>query len=128
MPWVDDAKCNNDSISVPNFHSEDPKEVAKALSLCEQCPVRKQCLSFALDSYERFGVWGGRTETELRKALSVDQRGAPVARKAKITCPYCGEADNILELPALTTRRQLHCQKCDLIWKPKKVLKIVKGE
>lgn len=129
MTWRDEAACRREEGEEgPDFHSEDPTEIATALSICAECPVRKECLSYALNGYERFGVWGGRTETELRRSLAIDQRGAPVERKSKIHCPYCGESDNILELPPLNTRRQLHCQSCDLIWKPKKVLKIIKGE
>lgn len=128
MTWIDDAACRSDLYEIPDFHSESPSEVAQALSICRECPVRRECLISALNNYERFGVWGGRTENELRKAQAIDQRGAPVERKTRISCPYCGENKNILELPSLATRRQLHCQVCDLIWKPKKVLKIVKGE
>jgi WhiB family redox-sensing transcriptional regulator len=28
------------------------------------CPLRGQCLEYALDSKERFGIWGGRSERE----------------------------------------------------------------
>ena len=128
MTWRDDALCSQEDSEVIDFHSDSPEEIDRALKMCEQCPVRRDCLLFALDSYERFGVWGGRTDNELRKALSIDQRGAPVSRKTPIRCPYCGKNDKVVELPELATRRQLHCQTCDLVWRPKKVLKVVKGE
>lgn len=127
MTWRDDAACAQEDAEVINFHSEDPAEIDRALAMCNECPVKRECLAFALSNYERFGVWGGRTEVELRKALSIDQRGAPVLRKTPIKCPYCGRNDCVVELPELATRRQLHCQQCDLIWRPKKVLKVVKG-
>lgn len=127
MTWRDEALCAQEESEAINFHSEDPEVVSKALAMCSECPVKRQCLQFALNSYERFGVWGGRTEVELRKALSIDQRGAPVLRKTPIKCPYCGSNSSVVELPELVTRRQLHCQQCDLIWRPKKVLRVVKG-
>ena len=127
MTWRDDALCSQEDAEKINFHSDDPAEVGRALAMCAECPVRRECLSFALGSYERFGVWGGRTEIELRKALGIDQRGAPVSRKTPIRCPYCGSNKEVVELPELATRRQLHCTNCDLIWRPKKVLKIVRG-
>lgn len=125
--WRDDAECAKEYAQDIDFHSEEPSDMGRALTVCSECPVRRECLSFALNSYERFGVWGGRTEVELRKALSIDQRGAPVLRKTPIKCPYCSSGNKVVELPELATRRQLHCQKCDLIWRPKKVLKVVKG-
>lgn len=36
------------------------KAVKAALAMCEECPVRAQCLQDALARGERFGVWGGR--------------------------------------------------------------------
>ena len=31
----------------------------QAKTVCETCPVRRECREFAQDSGERFGVWGG---------------------------------------------------------------------
>jgi WhiB family redox-sensing transcriptional regulator len=44
-------------------------EYAKAL--CAQCPIRRQCLSAALQRAEPWGVWGGE----------IIERGVVVARK-----------------------------------------------
>lgn len=33
--------------------------VREAQSVCEDCPVRSQCYSMAIDSKVRDGVWGG---------------------------------------------------------------------
>lgn len=41
---------------------------AEAKAVCVTCPVREQCLEFALATEEQFGVWGGMTEDE-RAAL-----------------------------------------------------------
>jgi WhiB family transcriptional regulator, redox-sensing transcriptional regulator len=43
---------------------------AAAKAICNDCPVAGQCLAFALDHHERFGVWGGLTpeeRTQLRR-------------------------------------------------------------
>jgi WhiB family transcriptional regulator, redox-sensing transcriptional regulator len=40
-------------------------EAAKAV--CRQCPVRLDCLEYALTSNQDAGVWGGATEEERRK-------------------------------------------------------------
>jgi WhiB family redox-sensing transcriptional regulator len=35
-----------------------------AKALCKTCPVVSECLTFALESNERFGVWGGLSASE----------------------------------------------------------------
>jgi WhiB family transcriptional regulator, redox-sensing transcriptional regulator len=42
------------------------RQLAKAKRVCERCPVRVQCLEYALQSGQRFGVWGGASEEERR--------------------------------------------------------------
>ncbi len=37
--------------------------------LCEDCPVRRECLAEALDGRMEWGVWGGLTERERRALL-----------------------------------------------------------
>ncbi|MGW0316806.1 WhiB family transcriptional regulator [Streptomyces flavidovirens] len=43
-------------------------EQAAAKEVCGRCPVTRQCLSYALRSGQRTGVWGGLSEDE-RSAL-----------------------------------------------------------
>ena len=38
-----------------------------ARSLCDGCPVKNLCLSYALDNDEPFGVWGGLSVVERRR-------------------------------------------------------------
>lgn len=42
-------------------------EVKRAKAICDRCPVRKQCLEFALVNHEEFGVWGGTTQRDRAK-------------------------------------------------------------
>ena len=55
----------------------DQTNVAK--SVCHDCPVRPQCLEFALRTNQDHGVWGGATEEE-RRVLRRQRRAA--ARRA----------------------------------------------
>jgi len=41
----------------------------QAKSVCAGCPVREQCLSFALATREPHGIWGGLNESERRRML-----------------------------------------------------------
>ena len=40
--------------------------VTQAKAICARCPVRRQCLVFALNTRQNHGVWGGMTEEECR--------------------------------------------------------------
>ena len=56
------------------------KQVAQAQRICADCPVRQQCLDFAMRTREPAGIWGGTTEAErqaLRSAVNVRQRRRP---------------------------------------------------
>lgn len=46
-----------------------------AKELCQGCPVMLQCLEYALQSNEEFGVWGGTTFRE-RKRIKQNARRA----------------------------------------------------
>ncbi|MBL3669999.1 WhiB family transcriptional regulator [Streptomyces sp. M2CJ-2] len=43
-------------------------QTEQAKAVCRRCPVREQCLDWALESGQSLGVWGGTSETE-RRAL-----------------------------------------------------------
>lgn len=44
----------------------DHEEIAEAKELCGWCPVRRECLDFALENVLKEGTWGGLTEAERR--------------------------------------------------------------
>lgn len=77
--WSDDAAC----ITVePDLHypaktcgPDAEIQVREAKTVCGGCPVRRQCLSWALDTHEQHGIWGGLTPTE-RHNLRRRQRRA----------------------------------------------------
>jgi WhiB family transcriptional regulator, redox-sensing transcriptional regulator len=41
------------------FFAETPHDVELAKTLCQTCPVRRECLAGALERREPWGVWGG---------------------------------------------------------------------
>ncbi len=42
-------------------------QIAKAKSVCCQCPVNGDCLEFALETNQDTGIWGGASEEERRQ-------------------------------------------------------------
>jgi WhiB family redox-sensing transcriptional regulator len=42
-------------------------QIAKAKSVCCQCPVTTECLEFALETNQDTGIWGGTSEEERRQ-------------------------------------------------------------
>ncbi len=41
------------------WFADSPGELERAKELCAECPIRRTCLSAALDRAEPWGVWGG---------------------------------------------------------------------
>lgn len=72
--WQDLAACKgmDPTLFFGPEHAEtvkekrDREETAKAV--CVRCPVKQECLEYALEAREAYGIWGGMTELE-RKAL-----------------------------------------------------------
>jgi WhiB family transcriptional regulator, redox-sensing transcriptional regulator len=51
------------------------KQTARALRICQGCPVRQQCLDFAMQSGEKDGIWGGTTPEQRIRARRGRNRG-----------------------------------------------------
>lgn len=47
--------------------AEAPQLKEQAKEICRRCEVRVQCLSFALDTRQPRGIWGGREQNELAR-------------------------------------------------------------
>jgi len=43
-------------------------QVAAAKAICRGCPVRAECLDYAMQTAQDHGIWGGTTEEERRLA------------------------------------------------------------
>ncbi|NIL75396.1 Transcriptional regulator WhiB [Rhodococcus sp. B10] len=65
------------------WFAETPGELEQAKALCADCPIRRTCLSAALDRAEPWGVWGGEI---------LDQ-GVVIARKRPRGRPRKNRAD-----------------------------------
>ncbi|MFC4243560.1 WhiB family transcriptional regulator [Gryllotalpicola reticulitermitis] len=65
LAWQTDALCAQTDPEA--FFPEKGGSTRDAKKICGTCEVRAQCLEYALQNDERFGIWGGLSERERRK-------------------------------------------------------------
>jgi len=66
-PWAVFSACRNADPRI--FFGATREDERAAIRICATCTVREECLAFALETRERFGIWGGATERERRRML-----------------------------------------------------------
>ena len=65
--WQDKANCGNADPDL--FFSARKRDRATALAYCSACPVKSECLAFAIDKECVDGIFGGLLADE-RKELT----------------------------------------------------------
>ncbi len=65
LSWQTDALCSQTDPEA--FFPEKGGSTRDAKRICSSCDVRGECLEYALNNDERFGIWGGLSERERRK-------------------------------------------------------------
>jgi WhiB family redox-sensing transcriptional regulator len=64
--WSEGAVCAQTDPEV--FYPDKGGSTTAAKRICRGCPVMAECLQYAVDNRETFGVWGGLSPRE-RQAL-----------------------------------------------------------
>jgi hypothetical protein len=98
--WQREARCEGASFEfTPDV--ETPQALDQARTWCDPCPVRTECLAYAL-LYRMSGYWGG-TDTAERRLLGY--------ARERVRCPVCRSK-------ALLTTTEGHeiCQACGMSW------------
>ena len=120
--WTRDARCasGEDGIEARDFQVPlrgDSQN--KARLVCVTCPVQQQCLVWALENAEIWGVWGGLDEAEIRRALSVDATGKYVRRCRPPGCPdpKCRARPSSLHVSGTGRNSRIECLACGFTWK-----------
>jgi WhiB family redox-sensing transcriptional regulator len=57
--WVNEAACRGKPIDWFFPDAEAGRMHPEAKALCEECPVRAECLDYALHLSDGFGLWAG---------------------------------------------------------------------
>lgn len=64
----EDRACNGKPAEL--FFPEHAARYPKAAAWCHSCPCETECLTWALETRQSFGMWGGRTPEERREILA----------------------------------------------------------
>jgi WhiB family redox-sensing transcriptional regulator len=71
--WMRRAACRGRGVDA--FFADEKATQAKARTVCEDCPVRAECLEFALADRTVTGIWAGTDDRE-RRAIRRERRRA----------------------------------------------------
>jgi WhiB family redox-sensing transcriptional regulator len=80
LAWQADALCAQ--IAPEMFFPEKGANVRVAKGICGSCDVKDECLDYALQNNERFGVWGGKSERQRRAIAKRNAEKEAVSRAA----------------------------------------------
>ena len=137
LSWQRDSECakpeNADALEW--FFSPDFNQKYQAKNLCHSCPVRRDCLQWALEHRQIWGIWGGRDEIDIRRALSVSYNGEETRRRRYPNCPYCSARPSKLVTDTAhvpgggrwTTAKIVRCTECDFSWRSRTSVNAVKA-
>jgi WhiB family redox-sensing transcriptional regulator len=85
--WFKQGLCWGRPEITNLFFPEKEEDCNQGRQYCERCPVRQQCLDYAIHQEIHFGLWGGLTYRERERYKR--NPAAFIAKKS--TCEYCGE-------------------------------------
>ena len=67
-PWREAAACFEVRDEVDFFpDNQDLGAIVRAKAVCAGCPVSDECLTWAVETNQTEGIWGGHTAKERRR-------------------------------------------------------------
>lgn len=79
--WRDQAVCSSEEVTQIFFPvgvtGQAAVQIEDAKAVCVECPVRQECLEYAITTNQEYGIWGGTSEEErrvLRRKWRQEQR------------------------------------------------------
>lgn len=80
LPWHRKARCYKIDVDFYPYEKDKAAE-EKAKRVCARCPVQEECLSWAIENGEQWGIWGGKTPEERKAPPHSSQQGEARARR-----------------------------------------------
>src|SRR5438876_923987 len=81
LAWRHRAACAGLASAAEDvFFDGTPEADRLAKAICASCPVKAECLAYALGTCQEYGVWGGLTEQEIRRLVAQQRRGRTTGR------------------------------------------------
>ncbi|WP_212910593.1 WhiB family transcriptional regulator [Streptomyces sp. TS71-3] len=77
MDWRQYAACRNEDTELffpIGTRGASLRQAQEAKKVCHGCPVAEPCLRFALESGQRYGIWGGLDEDERERLARRNRR------------------------------------------------------
>lgn len=125
--WQREAVCAQPvhSGKMEAFFAETYEQRTPARALCTGCPVKRECLKWALEGKHIWGVWGGLDEQDIRRVLSVSSSGQESRSQVFYGCPHCGTHISNMSAKTVTSpnggrwskSRMVACHDCGFEWK-----------
>ncbi len=66
LPWMRWASCAESDPDLWRAEDSSAAQAERAKAIGRRCPVRRQCLAYAMEAGEEHGVWGGMSPNERR--------------------------------------------------------------
>jgi WhiB family redox-sensing transcriptional regulator len=80
--WRDRAACRDVvTADYDPFFADSTDLQLEAIAICATCPVRDDCLTFAVRTGQQYGVWGGQPQQTIRRLIAHDRAGQPQASR-----------------------------------------------
>lgn len=111
--WWDHAACRGWDTSL--FFPVTAPGVEAARAICQGCPVRGECLEYALDRNIDDGVWGGQSERTRRRIRAARRRGAAEPVPPPVRVPTRRSVDKPRPVPEPVIVRG-YCRACGVRW------------
>jgi WhiB family transcriptional regulator, redox-sensing transcriptional regulator len=117
--WRDQAVCRDVVTDHHDpFFADSAKLQAEAIAICATCPVRDDCLTFAVRTGQQYGIWGGQPHQIIRRLIALERAGRPRSHQAPARHPQASKthckrghrfsADNTYYTPD----GQRRCRRC----------------
>jgi WhiB family transcriptional regulator, redox-sensing transcriptional regulator len=80
--WRDEATCRDlVTADYDPFFADTKDGQLEAIAICATCPVRDDCLTFAVHTGQQYGIWGGQPQQTIRRLIALDRAGRPQANQ-----------------------------------------------